>query len=661
MEWRFKQLTRDDTLQNASHLEFFHNEALNSAVDALVREDIQNRLDARARNEPVVEVRYRLCGPAMTDGLAPWFKGLKPHLDSPQISEELGYRPTLANTMTWLVIEDFHTTGLEGDPECFQDPEDTANAPRNDFFWFIRNVGRSGKKGGDRGRWGLGKIVYPATSRVRSFFALSQRRSDGKRSLIGRSVLAVHHVSGRQHSSEGYFGRFEHPDYEFFATPCGDEKVLDQFQKEFHITRDRNQPGLSIVIPWPEPDITYPNLVLSLIEHWFWVLLEGRLQVRVAVHEHEIFIAKDTLEAVIQENVSNEFQKAQMLRRITFAKRVQALTSKDTHTYTLNPSPSGYAPKWDSPESRFSSPELLAEARSAFHAGNLLSFQIPVNVCREDGTFKADTRFTVHLQRSEEPHPAIETFLREGLTISGQQFMREPGVIAAVMPEEFHNNPLGTLLGDAENPAHTRWEQGGKHFKGRYKHGPSILIFVKRSAQSLVALLTRRAEGRDPELLKDLFNVPQHGDQRGPRPGGDGKPKPPAPLTPPPAPEVFLECKSLPGGFRIRPNKRATRPPMGFQLRAAYEVARGNPFKLYHPADFDFTKVKGGVQLDSSGVSLVSCEPNRIVCQVDDPEFELCASGFDQNRDLIVRVEPIHDQAESESTDDEQLPTNNAL
>ena len=59
MEWRFKALTRNDTLQNAAHLEFFHNDALNSSVDALVREDIQNRLDARGRNEPFVEVRVQ--------------------------------------------------------------------------------------------------------------------------------------------------------------------------------------------------------------------------------------------------------------------------------------------------------------------------------------------------------------------------------------------------------------------------------------------------------------------------------------------------------------------------------------------------------------------------------------------------------------------------
>jgi len=209
MEWRFKALTRNDTLQNAAHLEFFHNEALNSPVDALVREDIQNRLDARARNEPFVEVRYRICGPTSAQSRRSWFDGLPKHLGSPQVKEELGYSPSIDHPLSWLVVEDFRTTGLEGDPSTYQDPDPQHGVPRNDFFWFVRNVGRSGKKGGERGRWGLGKIVYPASSRIRSFFAYTVRQSDQRGLLIGRSVLAVHFLNGHQHDSEGYFGRFD--------------------------------------------------------------------------------------------------------------------------------------------------------------------------------------------------------------------------------------------------------------------------------------------------------------------------------------------------------------------------------------------------------------------------------------------------------------------
>lgn len=54
MEWQFKSLTKNATL---------HNEAPNSAIDALGREGIQNRLDALAKNQQCVEANNRLCSP----------------------------------------------------------------------------------------------------------------------------------------------------------------------------------------------------------------------------------------------------------------------------------------------------------------------------------------------------------------------------------------------------------------------------------------------------------------------------------------------------------------------------------------------------------------------------------------------------------------------
>lgn len=453
MEWRFKQLTRNDTLQNASHLEFFHNEALQSAVDALAREDIQNRLDARGRNEPRVEVRYRLCGPVAAGKHDKWFKGLAPHLAAPQIKEELGVQPTLQRPLQWLVIEDFATTGLEGDPQCFQDPVGGAGL-RNDFFWFIRNVGRSGKKGGDRGRWGLGKIVYPAASQVRSFFAYTVRRSDQKRLLIGRSVLAVHHVAGHQHDSEGYFGRFDDAQHTYFATPEFDAATLDGFAADFDLTRRTDQPGLSLVIPWPETDVTLDALIRSLVEHWFWVILDDRLVVRVSLPAtgDDVVLAADTVEDVIRQRVGEAtVEGQQLLRKLRFGREALAFDQKKI--IALHACPSGSAPKWDAAEERFGSAEVVDDVRQRYHGGELLGFDVPVRVQRKDGTANEESSFEVYLQRTDTGGQTVETFLRDGLTISGQHYLREPGVLAIVKAGDVSDDALGTLLGDAENPA----------------------------------------------------------------------------------------------------------------------------------------------------------------------------------------------------------------
>jgi hypothetical protein len=446
-------------------LEFFHNEALQSAVDALAREDIQNRLDARGRNEPRVEVRYRLCGPVAAGRHDRWFKGLRSHLHAPQVKDELGTQPSLARPLQWLVIEDFATTGLEGDPLNFQDPVADAGQ-RNDFFWFIRNVGRSGKKGGDRGRWGLGKIVYPAASQVRSFFAYTVRRSDRQRLLVGRSVLAVHHVTGDQHDSEGYFGQFEDPQHHYFATPATDAPTLDRFAADFALNRRNDEPGLSLVIPWPESNITLDALVRSLVEHWFWVILDHRLVVLVSLPatNEEFNLSAVTVEVFIRQRVGETtLEGQQLLRKLRFGREVLAFDLKQI--IALNPFPTGTAPKWDAAEERFASPEALAEVRQRYHNGELLGFDVPVRVRRSDGTTDETSSFEVYLQHTLTGGQAVETFLRDGLTISGQHFLRDPGVLAIVKAGDLSEDALGTLLGDAENPAHTRWERGGKHFR----------------------------------------------------------------------------------------------------------------------------------------------------------------------------------------------------
>jgi hypothetical protein len=647
MEWRFKQLTRNDTLTNPNHLEFFHSDALNSAADALAREDVQNRLDARVRNGPRVEVRYRLCGPASPEAYKEWFSGLKPHLDSADTVEEIGKAPDMSQPLQWLVIEDFGTTGLEGDPACFQDP--APGASRNDYFWFIRNVGRSGKKGGDRGRWGLGKIVYPAASQIRSVLAYTVRHSDGKGLLCGRSVLALHYVGNEQFDSEGYWGRFDDPQHEYFAMPETDSATLVRFASDFKIQRKPGEPGLSLVIPWADPEITFDALVHSLVEHWFWVLLEDRLVVKVAIDAsgHEIVLSRDTLESVVKEIVGGETARGQqLLRKIQFASAVQDFDWSGPTSFSLKLCENG-APKWDDADKRFPSPEDLEKARAAYRSGQILAFEVPVKVRRTGGIVDDVDAFDVYVQRSDTADAAAETFLRDGMTISGLRYLREPGARALTMAEE---GALGTLLGDAENPAHTRWERGGKHFKGKYHHGPAILLYVQKAAQHLCSLLARKQDGPDLELLKHLFSVIEPGA------GGQGaKPKPKPPVPPPPLPPIppnyFVECTKIVGGFRLRPHPKALRAPTAIQLRTAYEVIRGNPFKLHHPADFDLTK--NGIKIDSRGMTIVPLAPNRLRLDIAEGDFEFTATGFDSRRDLIVDVKPIHEG----SVDDDSAAT----
>ena len=90
-----------------------------------------------------------------------------------------------AAEMQYLVIEDTGTAGLEGDWRQFDDSA-LQSAEDNYFYWFFRNVGRSGKSSLDGGSWGLGKWVFPDASQASAFIAVTRRHSDGETLLMGQ-------------------------------------------------------------------------------------------------------------------------------------------------------------------------------------------------------------------------------------------------------------------------------------------------------------------------------------------------------------------------------------------------------------------------------------------------------------------------------------------
>ena len=57
------------------------------------------------------------------------------------------------------------------------------------IFYFWRNRGRSKKSEDSRGRWGLGKLVFPHSSQINTFFGLTKRDDDKESYLMGTADL----------------------------------------------------------------------------------------------------------------------------------------------------------------------------------------------------------------------------------------------------------------------------------------------------------------------------------------------------------------------------------------------------------------------------------------------------------------------------------------
>ncbi len=229
---------------------------------------VQNSLDAGLPGE-TVRIVITFPSPDQrlgADAAAHYLHGLREHLDAKGsgLAEGIDYgRP-----MDFLVIEDFGTRGLAGDVRDDGNQDDAET--KNDFYYFWRNIGRAVEGTTTRGRWGLGKTVFQAASRINSFFGLTVRRGETRRLLMGQAVLKIHRSNGRRYAPYGYYGRFE----DDFALPVEDPGHIERFCRDFSIRRvdgvPRREPRKLLRSLWKKGVMTLSRQLLLLKRRIFW-------------------------------------------------------------------------------------------------------------------------------------------------------------------------------------------------------------------------------------------------------------------------------------------------------------------------------------------------------------------------------------------------------
>lgn len=628
-KWYFRPMVRGETNVDPIQREFFTTEALEGPADAIVRETIQNSLDAGEEGAKVL-VRFFLSGKI---GALPYeraerfFHGLWPHLKSE--ANGLAAIPVEGESVPFLVIEDFQTRGLTGDPAQAEDVEGVS--AKNDFFYFWRNVGRSGKAEKDRGRWGLGKTVFPSSSRVQTFWGLTIRHEDPFSLLMGQSVLKTHRLDDRRRYPYGYYGLTADED---FVDPVTDRACLSDFASRFSLKRE-DETGLSIVIPFPLEEITRTEIINAVVRQFFYPILSGSLVVEIDEGRDSLTIDDENLRATVEgtdDTTRNQIMPVLKLAGWSFEESKCNFVVVGEH-------PQDKKPDWTKD---LLNEDDLKRASREFEEGGAVAFRVPVWIRREHNG-AAKSHFEVFLQRDSGPEAYRPVFVRQGIIISDAVRRKIPGVRALVVVED---KPLATLLGDCENPAHTEWQDRSGHFKGRYKLGPSVLRFVKNSVANLVQMMSHSEEEADPSVLLDFFFLPEDTDEERQRRTPFAGPKKGPGVTPEPPtidgvrPRFRIE--HIHGGFTVH-SVRGITPPEELLVRVAFEVRRGNAFKRYRPEDFELGKTPIAIETEGA---VCSTDRNQLSVKVLQEDFKISVRGFDTERDLVVRgtiAEASHD------------------
>jgi hypothetical protein len=614
-QWNFREMMKGEMNADPVHGEFFSTEALDSLAAALVREFIQNALDARQGVDPV-RVRFVL-GKTDADSTSPYVDGLRGHVQAKDSGVKKEVLPDADEPMSFLGIEDFGTRGLRGDPTHDDEDIGASAGHRNDFYYFWRNLGRSGKGEAERGRWGLGHTVFAAASRMNSFLGLTVRDDDGRKLLMGQSVLKIHRVDGKKYSPYGWFGLGGE---QSFVLPVESPALTDHFCEDFMLDRSAS-PGLSVVIPFPDMTIDAGSIARAAISHHFYPILSSDLIVEVATEGMSEALTRDTLrERAKALFIGKEQQQLGNLLKVFDLVEWSLALKPDDHTYP-NALPAG-KPSWETvafPD------EKLKELRDAYEAQKQIGVRISLPIQEKKGQPQA-SRFAIFMQRDPEVARGEIYFVRQGITIVNPSAPRERSVRAVVVIE---NGALSKLLGDAENPAHTEWQERSEKFRDKYEYGVSCLRFVKNSVHGIAHILTAASEQRDKDLLKDLFYVTQTADE-----GVDGengntgtkrKTRRPPPIPGIPKPPRFVKIDRVAGGFKISAHPDAPAQKRSIDVRLGYAVRKGSPIKRYVPEDFALESSQ--FTFDSIDAVLTK-EKNRLSIETQSKDFMVKVTGL---------------------------------
>jgi hypothetical protein len=633
--WSFERRSPKSMKRDPFEAEFFTGEEDDENVygrtDALVREAIQNCLDAR--NEDFTgPIRIRFFLPSEhhkldRDDASFLLAGLLPHLDA--LKNEFVNSNKLPK-MNYLVVEDFGTRGLAGDPNRTADPT-PEHRDREDFYWFWRNVGRSGKGGADIGRWGLGKTVFPATSKINALFAFTVRSTDHRKMLMGQAITKIHRIDSIEYVPEGFFCDPDRSDD--LQMPFENEEMLRRFCELFGLQR-KDEPGLSVVVPFSFDRLKETEIVRSVIVHFFMPILRGHLTVTVSGPSGDVVLDACGIEEEASKLTWSGNRKEKKHAPPPFALGRWAIDTQIHDIELLIDPAKPKVPAWGD---QVFPTGALDRLRARYQSGTRIGIRVPMSIERLDGT--VDAYFDVFLERDADLPTGEDHFVREGMTISRISTLSgRRGLRGLLLVEDKH---LSALLGDAEGPAHTEWGTGEVRPEQSYRTWKRRVTFVRNAIAQLDILLSPPPDKLSEDWLQDIFSIERHKTD-GPKKSKKrtlAQPGPvPPPSIPPASPRSYLLTQTD-GGFRLKGAHREVGTPVRLRVNVAYDLDGGNPYRAYSVIDFRFDEDRyAPLKFASRGLVLIERMRNTLLVEPDGSDFLLEITGFDPLRDLVVSV-----------------------
>lgn len=631
--WIIPELGPNETRQQSKLDRFFDHQ---TKAQALVRESIQNSLDAEVSREQPVRISFSF-SKITKDKLEEYFKGedhdLEKHLKSCGIS-------LTSKAHDCLVIEDFNTEGLTGPINNMSYDEDD-NPVSGNFIGFWWSEGLSDKRKGSGGSHGVGKITLSTSSNINTFFAHTIRQEDPKGLLIGYSQLKYHSFDRRQFKGYARYGMKAENEQIWPYDEKENQKIIEKARNDFNLKRS-NETGLSVIIPSIDDEINFNAVIESVIKEFYVPLMRGQLQVEVYDLEEELIIGTENVISV-----ANKYLKGVRDRElIANAKEMLDLLDSGMF-YTAHGTDLGKVRKRGILQEDFNETDL-EKMQNTFASGKMVGATIPVKVKTQNQDSGQDeiksSRFHLFVKNDEESELKRSTnYIRDKLLINneGGGIIKPFSVAFLYVTDE----ELSDFLKYAEDPGHERWVYKTLYENGNVKEGDDTpLRLIKSSVSDFYNILAGVAEDQKIDnVLPEIFTIPEKktGGKKGTT-SPDPDPDPPSHSS---SPFVFSKIQ---GGFKVKQSKDIEllldsgliEIPFRIKIETGYYKTTGGGISKYNPLDFDLSDTTQ-FEITNESAETIIREENILSLEVMDKKFSVTAIGYDENRDLEIRCKLI--------------------
>lgn len=611
--WTFNRSFPSDVDMEVTQMEQFDNDEIGLG-NSLVREVIQNSMDAKNSIEPVrVNFTIRELSELGTLKVKLLREILKPVEDHLVAS---GLPIPDDKSVRLLCVEDFNTSGLTGKFDE-KDGENFSN------FW--RVMGKSQKKGEAGGRRGLGKLVFSAASKIRTFFGVTRRAGDNDLFAMGQVILKTHNIGPLKFKPHGFWHDDCWNDQEDLQLPTNDESEMEniRFVSGFKRTTES---GFSILIPYLRDNITERVLIENVLENYYFSILSNQLVVNV----NKTVIDTDSFEKVYKK--SKHTKAAIPLDFISSVSKMLKLNSDAIRSNTID------LKKF--PNNLFSKNDV-EYLRDRYNKNEIIHVVVPIPLREKDENFDYKGEYNLFLRSLKNNRSAFKFFARGPITLLGERrqfngncqagFIAETGKIAA------------SFLGDAENPSHTQWNSNAELLRERWHAPQRPLKIMRDSLQELFNLVAKQEESKDNDVLSRFFSVHKPSNAKGSDFPKENLGQAEGKNSSSSVEQLGFKIIRIEKGLAIEPDGSldVEKIPKKIRVEMAFSRKGGNALGNYEKLDFDLNDPTT-IEYDCINGKCEVYESNVLDVEVNGKNFSLSVTLMDLNRDLFVKASVLN-------------------